>query len=54
MGEGWRWYDQIRLNKLKPVNQEIVHLIQQGGIYWPISSEVLRKNRELVQNEFWK
>lgn len=54
MGEGWRWYDQVRYNKLKPTNPEIVRLIQQGGIHWPISSDVLNKNRELEQNEYWK
>ena len=54
MGEGWRWYDQVRLNKLRPVNSEIVNLIEQGGIYWPISSDVLTKNKSLEQNTYWK
>jgi starch-binding outer membrane protein, SusD/RagB family len=54
MGEGWRWYDQIRLNRLRPINHEVVQLIEQGGIYWPISSDVLSKNKSLVQNEYWK
>ncbi|WP_231561562.1 RagB/SusD family nutrient uptake outer membrane protein [Sphingobacterium sp. T2] len=54
MGEGWRWYDQVRLNKLKNVNPEIVRLIEQGGIYWPISTEVLNKNTAIEQNDYWK
>ena len=54
MGEGWRWYDQVRLNKLRPVNSEIVRLIEEDGIYWPISSDVLSKNKSLVQNDYWK
>lgn len=54
MGEGWRWYDQIRLNRLQPVNAEIVDLIEEEGIYWPISNDVLSKNRTLTQNEYWK
>jgi len=54
MGEGWRWYDQIRLNKLKNVNSTLTELIQKEGIYWPISSDVLSKNRLLIQNNYWK
>lgn len=54
MGEGWRWYDQIRLNKLKTVSSTISNLIDNDGIYWPISNDVLRKNNALVQNTYWK
>lgn len=54
MGEGWRWYDQIRYNKLKSVSPEITELIDREGIYWPISTDVLRKNSALIQNEYWK
>ncbi|WP_225553914.1 RagB/SusD family nutrient uptake outer membrane protein [Sphingobacterium bovistauri] len=54
MGEGWRWYDQIRLNKLRPKKSEIVKLIENGGIFWPISTDVLSKNKSLQQNEYWK
>lgn len=54
MGEGWRWYDQIRLNKLKKVNTKIVDLIERDGIYWPIANDVLGKNSALTQNAYWK
>ena len=54
MGEGWRWYDQIRLAKIKKNNPVMNDLIQKGGIYWPISSDVLERNSKLVQNAYWK
>ncbi|SKC07701.1 Starch-binding associating with outer membrane [Sphingobacterium nematocida] len=54
MGEGWRWYDQVRHNRLKAVSTELVDLIAKDGIYWPISNDVLRKNKELEQNNYWK
>ena len=53
MGEGWRWYDQIRLNKIRPVDPAIVELIENEGIYWPIAQEVLSRNSLLNQNEYW-
>jgi len=54
MGEGWRWYDQIRLNKIQAVNPELKEMIEKDGIYWPISGEVLSKNSLLTQNNYWK
>lgn len=54
MGEGHRWYDQVRLNRLIPVNSTIVDLIQNDGIYWPIAKDVLANNSLLEQNSYWK
>ena len=54
MGEGHRWYDQIRLNKLIAANPKIVELIKNGGIYWPIAKDVLASNKLLEQNSYWK
>lgn len=54
MGEGWRWYDQIRYNKIKNVNNKVVDLITNDGIYWPIAKEILDKNGEITQNNYWK
>lgn len=54
MGEGWRWYDQIRLAKIKKNNVTLNSLIENGGIYWPISSDVLERNSKLSQNSYWK
>lgn len=54
MGEGHRWYDQVRLNKLISVNPRVVALINNGGIYWPISRDVLLSNELVEQNSYWK
>lgn len=54
MGEGWRWFDQIRLAKIKKNNETLNELIKNGGIYWPISSDVLERNSKLSQNSYWK
>lgn len=54
MGEGWRWYDLIRYNKIKRNNADFNRLIDDGGIYWPIAQEVLNRNSKIVQNSYWK
>jgi len=54
MGEGWRWYDQVRYNKLKKNDPKFLDLINRGGIYWPIDEEVLRNNVKITQNEYWR
>jgi len=55
MGEGWRWYDQIRYQRLVGDNPEIVALINSdGGIYWPVAKSVLQANPLLKQNSYWK
>lgn len=54
MGEGMRWYDRIRYEKIKQTNAPFLQLINNGGIYWPISREVLAQNPLLTQNSYWK
>lgn len=54
MGEGWRWYDQIRYKKIMNNDAQFNKLISTDGIYWPISQDVLRRNSLLVQNEYWR
>ncbi|MGN6162967.1 MAG: RagB/SusD family nutrient uptake outer membrane protein, partial [Flavisolibacter sp.] len=54
LGEGWRWYDLIRFNRLKRNNPSFNALLDQGGIYWPIAQEVLDRNPNLIQNAYWK
>ncbi|MES2777599.1 MAG: RagB/SusD family nutrient uptake outer membrane protein [Bacteroidota bacterium] len=54
MGEGWRWYDQVRFNRLKRNNPQFNDLLNRDGIYWPIAQDVLNRNPKLVQNTFWK
>ena len=53
LGEGWRWYDLIRYNKLKRSNSTFNDLIDKGGIYWPIAQDVLNRNPNLRQNSYW-
>jgi hypothetical protein len=54
VGEGWRWYDLVRYNRLKRNNPAFNALIDNGGIYWPIAQEVLNRNATLEQNSYWK
>ena len=54
MGEGWRWYDLIRYHKIKQDNPAFTQLIQSGGIYWPVSEDILQQNDLIEQNAYWK
>ncbi len=54
MGEGWRWYDMIRFNRIKQNNPAFMKLIKEGGIYWPISSDIISQNKTIKQNPYWK
>ena len=53
MGEGWRFHDLVRLNRIVNVDQNIVQLINNKGMFWPIANTVLSNNKKLVQNEYW-
>ncbi|WP_316814071.1 RagB/SusD family nutrient uptake outer membrane protein [Pedobacter heparinus] len=64
MGEGWRWYDLIRYNRLKNLSGPFIYkngvpltfaqAQAQGGIYWPVSQEVINNNPAITQNAFWQ
>ncbi|MHC8949371.1 RagB/SusD family nutrient uptake outer membrane protein [Sphingobacterium hungaricum] len=54
MGEGHRWYDLVRYNRIKNNDPDFVNLIQSGGIYWPISKDIRNQNKKIVQNDYWK
>jgi hypothetical protein len=54
LGEGWRWYDLIRYNRIKRNNPVFNNLLDKEGIYWPISEDVLNRNPKIVQNSYWK
>lgn len=54
MGEGWRWFDLVRYNKIKQNNPIFQKLILEKGIYWPVSQKVLTNNSELEQNTYWR
>lgn len=53
MGEGWRWYDRVRYNRIKRNNPNFNQLLDQGGIYWPVAEKVLGTNELLTQNKYW-
>ncbi len=54
MGEGHHFYDRVRYEKIKQNNPDFMKLINQGGIYWPISRDLLAQNPLLTQNSYWK
>ncbi len=54
MGEGWRWFDLVRLGKVAAYTNLTEEDVQQGAIYWPLSKAALQQNTLLVQNKFWR
>lgn len=54
MGEGWRWFDLVRYNKIKRNDPDFMKLIEEKGIYWPLAQEVLNNNTQLSQNPYWE
>ncbi|MDO4162799.1 MAG: RagB/SusD family nutrient uptake outer membrane protein [Bacteroides sp.] len=53
MGEGWRWYDLIRRQKLLQDDSDFLQFIKEGGEYWPIAQSVLKANPNITQNKYW-
>jgi len=53
MGEGWRWWDQVRYHRIKRDNPLFNKLLNDGGIYWPVSQEVINRNSKITQNSYW-
>ncbi len=53
MGEGWRFYDRVRYQRIKKNDTNFLDLIRKGGIYWPVAEEVLGQNATLTQNSYW-
>ncbi|SEW22053.1 Starch-binding associating with outer membrane [Chitinophaga sp. YR573] len=54
MGEGWRWFDLIRYNKIKQNDPAFLQLIASGGIYWPVADEIITQNPLIKQNPYWQ
>jgi hypothetical protein len=54
MGEGWRWFDLIRYNKIKQNDPAFMQLIANGGIYWPVADEIITQNPLIKQNPYWQ
>lgn len=64
MGEGWRWYDIVRYNRIKNSNGTFIkkngtpltfkQFENAGGIYWPVSPDVINANSSVTQNPYWQ
>jgi len=64
MGEGWRWYDIIRYNRIKKPTGPFIYknglplsFLQAqsaGALYWPVAQDVINNNPAITQNSFWK
>ena len=54
MGEGHRWYDLVRYNRIRPSHPIISDLVVNDGLYWPISQSLLNQNDQLTQNQYWQ
>lgn len=52
--EGHRWFDLVRTGKAISTMQPINGLSDERNLVWPISITSLRKNPNLVQNEYYK
>ncbi|GEP93186.1 Starch-binding associating with outer membrane [Chitinophaga terrae (ex Kim and Jung 2007)] len=53
IGEGWRWFDIIRYNKIKHNDPAFLKMMNEGGIYWPIADDVLSTNHLISQQPYW-
>ena len=64
MGEGWRWYDIVREQRLKKLNTTFIsknginmtfrEFENAGGVYWPVSQDVIDANKLIKQNPYWE
>jgi starch-binding outer membrane protein, SusD/RagB family len=64
MGEGWRWYDIIRYNRIKKPSGPFMYknglpltfaqAESAGALYWPVAQDVINNNPSITQNSFWK
>jgi hypothetical protein len=54
LGEGHRWYDMVRYNRIKQNDPAFTNLINNQGIYWPISRKLIGQNNLLTQNPYWQ
>lgn len=54
LGEGWRWFDLARLQKIPAYTTLTESDVLAGAPYWPLSGNTLRNNPLLSQNKFWK
>lgn len=54
LGEGQRWFDLLRNQRVPDFTGIPAGQVQQGAGLWPLAKEVLANNARLEQNNFWK
>lgn len=54
MGEAWAWYDLVRYKQIKNNDAAFNAMRQKGGIYWPVSQDVIDRNSSVEQTPYWK
>jgi hypothetical protein len=54
IGEGHSFYDMVRYKKIKNDDAAFNKLLNEGGLYWPVSASNLVQNPLLVQNNYWR
>src|SRR5690606_32022174 len=52
VGQGCRWYDMIRGQELLRGDGALLNLIENGGIYWPVATDVLNANSSVTQKGY--
>lgn len=61
MAEGWRWYDLVRYNRIKKSDavfdvkngMTFKEFERVGGVFWPVSQDVINANPSITQNPYW-
>lgn len=53
LGEGHRWFDLVRFEKVPDHTRFTTSDIQNGALHWPIAQRVLGTNPKLSQNNYW-
>lgn len=53
IGEGKIFFDYVRNNYFPKTEAMTTQRYNQEGYYWPVSSEILTKNKEVDQTPFW-
>ena len=53
LGEGHYWYDQIRRAKTIGDDPDMVELVRNKGVYWPVASDIIKANPMIRQTEYW-
>ncbi|CAL1519837.1 RagB/SusD family nutrient uptake outer membrane protein [Chitinophaga sp. MM2321] len=54
LGEGWRWYDLVRFDKLTDYSRFTSADIAAGAQWWPVAKDVLDGSKQIIQNKFWQ